>query len=315
MTPQTIRQWLCGPMVAVATPFKEDLSLDLDALRQNVRFMVQRGVTTGSGSLLVGGAGGEHPVLNVEERKAVMDAALDAAEGQVPVLTSIQHTDVRVVTELARHASRAGLQGVQLGPTYYYTPSEGDVLRLFKTVARESDVPLMVYHTWWAGFTMSVNFVKRLAEIDTVRALKWSAPNGQLFAEGITAMAGQLVVIDNQGEHVWSHILGTRGFITHLSGFWPEYPAEIWRLLEKREYVAAKERLAAFKWRWAEWRSKVGKVTGGEGPFIKAAMEVVGLKAGPPRPPSVRPPRELVDELRGLFRDCGVPMAAVSAKR
>ena len=49
---------------------------------------------TGKGTLLVGGAGGEHPTMNVDERKAVMSAAVEAAKGQVPVLTSIQHTDV-----------------------------------------------------------------------------------------------------------------------------------------------------------------------------------------------------------------------------
>jgi dihydrodipicolinate synthase/N-acetylneuraminate lyase len=95
-----IKDWLCGPMVAVATPFREDFALDLDSLTSNIRFMVDKGVVTGNGTLLVGGAGGEHPAMNVDERKSVMAAAVKAANGQVPVLTSIQHTDVRVVLEL-----------------------------------------------------------------------------------------------------------------------------------------------------------------------------------------------------------------------
>ena len=72
MEPDQIRNWLCGPMVAVATPFTEDYALDLEALHDNIRFMIDRGVRTGQGSLLVGGAGGEHPTLNIEERKLVM---------------------------------------------------------------------------------------------------------------------------------------------------------------------------------------------------------------------------------------------------
>ncbi len=97
MEPDQIRNWLCGPMVAVATPFTEDYALDLEALHNNIRFMIDRGVRTGQGSLLVGGAGGEHPTLNVDERKTVMTSALEAARGEVPVLSSIQHTDVRVI--------------------------------------------------------------------------------------------------------------------------------------------------------------------------------------------------------------------------
>ena len=41
---------------------------------------------------------------------------------------------------------------------------------------------------------------------------------------GIAAIADKLVVIDNQGLHVWGHVLGANGFVTHLSNFWPEYP-------------------------------------------------------------------------------------------
>ena len=309
MEPDKMRSWLCGPMVAVATPFTEDYTLDLDALQDNIRFMIDRGVRTGQGSLLVGGAGGEHPTLSIDERKAVMSAALEAAQGEVPVLSSIQHTDTRVVVELARHASKVGLDGAQLGPTYYYTPTEGDVLRLFEMVARESDVSLMIYHTWWEGLNMSLDLLQRLAEMESVRALKWSAPDPEHYRQTQLALADTLVIIDNAGEQVSSHIMGARGFITHLSGFWPEYPLEIWRLLEQGDYVAAKDKLSSFKWKWNLWRNRVAQVTGGEGPFIKAAMEAVGLRTGPPRPPSVRPPKHLLDELQVLLDSASVPKA------
>ena len=307
MKAENIRDWLCGPMVAVATPFNEDYSLDLDALQTNIRYMVENGVHTGQGSLLVGGAGGEHPTMNLDERKAVMTAAMEAANGEAPVLTSVQHTDYRVIIELANHAHETGLGGVQLGPTYYYEPTEGDVYRLFELVSNESDVSIVVYHTWWEGLTMSLSLLSDLADIETVRALKWSAPNESLYRQGLSDLADRLVCIDNSGQQIFSHIMGARGFITHLSGFWPEYPAEIWNLLEQREYEAARQRLADFKWRWSEWRAKVSAMTGGEGPFIKSAMEAVGLKAGPPRPPSARASQHLLDELEAFLDECGVP--------
>ena len=303
-----IKDWLCGPMVAVATPFKEDFALDLDSLTSNIRFMVDKGVVTGNGTLLVGGAGGEHPTMNVDERKSVMAAAVKAANGQVPVLTSIQHTDVRVVLELAEYASGVGLHGVQLGPTYYYEPSEDDVVRLFQYVSEGSDVNLMIYHTWWEGLTMSISLIDQLSQIKNVNAMKWSAPTVQLYREGLVNFSDKLVIIDNGGEHVWSNVLGAAGFITHLSGFWPEYPSEIWALLKASEYDGVKNRLGDFKWKWREWITKVIQETGGEGPFIKAAMERVGLPAGPPRPPSVRPPEHLMAELDVLMKNAGTPI-------
>ena len=157
---------------------------------------------------------------------------------------------------------------------------------------------------------MSMSLLSDLADIETVRALKWSAPNESLYRQGLSDLADRLVCIDNSGQQIFSHIMGARGFITHLSGFWPEYPAEIWNLLEQRDYEAARQRLADFKWRWSEWRAKVAAMTGGEGPFIKAAMEAVGLKAGPPRPPSVRASQLLRDELEVFLNECGVPRLA-----
>ncbi|MDE0744772.1 MAG: dihydrodipicolinate synthase family protein, partial [SAR202 cluster bacterium] len=269
---------------------------------------VDKGVVTGNGTLLVGGAGGEHPTMNVDERKSVMAAAVKAANGQVPVLTSIQHTDVRVVLELAEYASGVGLHGVQLGPTYYYEPSEDDVVRLFQYVSEGSDVNLMIYHTWWEGLTMSISLIDQLSQIKNVNAMKWSAPTVQLYREGLVNFSDKLVIIDNGGEHVWSNVLGAAGFITHLSGFWPEYPSEIWDLLKASEYDGVKKRLGDFKWKWREWITKVIQETGGEGPFIKAAMERVGLPAGPPRPPSVRPPEHLMAELDVLMKNAGTPI-------
>ncbi len=308
LIPGDIKNWLRGPMVAVATPFTEDLTLDLDGLQQNIRFMIDHGVRTGQGALLVAAAAGEHPVLNVEERKAAMEAAVEAAAGKVPVLTSIQHTDTRVIVELAKHASKVGIKGAQLNATYYYSASEGDVLRLFRMVAEASDVTIMIYRVG-VLLEMGLDLIRRLAELETVRALKFSAIDGNEFTEGVATLIKDLVVIDNSGQHVWGHMLGTSGFITHISNFWPEYPLQLWQLLEKGEYTAAKDKLASFKWRWAKWRSKVLKVTGGEGPFIKAAMEAAGLPAGPPRPPSVRPPQDLLHQLRELLDSAGVPQA------
>ncbi len=304
--PEEIRNWLRGPMVAMATPFTEDLVLDLDSLQQNVHFMIDHGVRTGQGALLVAAAAGEHPALNVSERKAAMETAVEAAAGKAPVLTSIQHTDPRVIVELAKHAAKVGIQGAQLNATYYYTASEGDVLRLFKMVTEASDVTIMIYRIG-VLLQMGLDLMQRLAELETVRVLKFSATGRNEFMEGVTALSKDLVVIDNSGQHIWGHMLGTRGFITHISNFWPEYPLQLWHLLEKGEYTVAKDKLASFKWRWSKWREKVCKVTGGEGPFIKAAMEVTGLPAGPPRPPSVRPPQDLLHELRELLDSVSVP--------
>ena len=101
--------------------------------------------------------------------------------------------------------------------------------------------------------------------------------------------------------------MGAVGFITHVSNFWPEYPLQIWDILCRKDYEEIIPALARFKWEWAKWVSKVVAETEGEGPFIKAAMEEVGITVGPPRQPARRPSPGLLEELHQLFVEVGVP--------
>jgi dihydrodipicolinate synthase/N-acetylneuraminate lyase len=307
MNRENVHDWLRGPVVAVATPFKEDFSLDLAALQDNIRFMIEGGVRTGDGVLLVGAAGGEFPSLNADERKAIMDASIEAAQGQVPIMTSIQHTDFRVILDLANYAEEAGVAAAQLGQLYYYPSTERDIYNLFRMVADHSGVTLMVYHTPWDGIHMSRELLTRLTSIPTVGAIKWASADMAVYRDTILAFKDNVAMVDNEGHHLLSHMYGSRAFVTHLSGFWPQYPRKIWRQLEAGQYDDAHATLAAFKWKWSAWVDQAVKYTEGEGPFIKAAMEAVGLKVGPPRPPYTRLSPELLADLHTLLRAASVP--------
>ena len=304
------KQLFRGPMVSVATPFTSSFELDLDALRSNIEFMVARGMKTGRGVLLVAAAGGEFPMLSMEERKQVIRASVAAAAGRIPIATSIQFDGTRETIELARHAHEAGASLGQLSAPSYYPPPPEDIYELFAAVSRESDLPLMIYNNWWTTPNMNVAMVERLAGLPNVVALKWSAQEVNEYTAGLYRFAERLAVIDNHGMEVWSHLLGAVGFITHQANFWPEYPLALWELLEGRDYRGAVAKLAEFDWAWHAWAEQVTQETEGEGPFIKAAMEQAGLPAGPPRPPARPVSERLREQLRGLFVEAGVPRAA-----
>jgi 4-hydroxy-tetrahydrodipicolinate synthase len=294
-------------MVSVATPFDENLRVDLTSLQENIEFMIEGGVQSGQGVLLVAAAGGEFPMLNMEERKWVIRASVEAAAGRVPVAASIQYLATRDVVELASYAHSVGCELGQLSAPYYYPPPEEDIYQLFKAVSDKTALPLMIYNNWWNTLNMNADTVARLAELTNVVALKWSAPSSAQFTRGLQRFADKLAIIDNEGLLVWSHMMGAVGFITHVSNFWPAYPLRLWELLEAKDYRSVIDELERFQWRWHSWVEKAVEETEGEGPFIKAAMELVGLRAGPPRPPGRRLSDELVDELDELFCELDVP--------
>src|SRR5271157_1300821 len=80
------RQILCGPMIPLVTNYNRDLSLDLGAYKENLRYLMDHGIRTGQGAFLVAGAGGDFPMLTVQERTVLAQAAAEVTKGKVPLV-------------------------------------------------------------------------------------------------------------------------------------------------------------------------------------------------------------------------------------
>jgi 4-hydroxy-tetrahydrodipicolinate synthase len=309
---QEVKRTLCGPMIPVITNLKDDLSVDLEAIKYNVNYVVERGIVKGRGVLLAVGAGGDFPMLTVQERKDVARAILDAAAGRVPVLIGAQDTNPGVSLELAQFAEEVGAYGIQLAPPYYYHPSDEDVFRWFRSVHDATErIAIMVYNTWWHGYNMSLEMIDRLTELERVVSLKWSTPDGgRSFAKGIARFANRLAVVDNQGLQVLTHMLGGTGYITHLATVWPEHDLTIWSKMESGDYLGALNGFENVNWPWLDFRGKMGELTGGESAPVKAALELRGRPGGPCRPPTRSLNPEERSELREILIRIGVPDVA-----
>ena len=305
---QQAKELIRGPLVAMATPFKENFELDTEGLDYTIRVLIDRGIVKGRGVLLVAAAAGEFPTMNRKERMEAMRVAVEAAQGRVPVLTSVQHTDIRETIALAKYADEIGITALQLGPTYYYHAPHADMLRLFRTVGEAvQNVGIMIYNTCWSQPHLGTDMLSRLVEIPNVVGIKWAAPTVRQFNQGLLEFSDRLVFVDNQGLVTGAHALGASAFVTHVGGFWPEYWLELYDALEAYDYKKAYEMLQGFKHEWGLWRARVETETGGEGAFIKAALQMCGLPGGPARRPSTRVSAELYKEGRQLLLKYGVP--------
>jgi 4-hydroxy-tetrahydrodipicolinate synthase len=297
-----------GPMIPVITNLDADLNVDHEAIAANVCHVVEHGITTGQGALLAVGAGGDFPMLSVDERKAAAKTIVDAAEGRAPVLVGAQDTNVEVCIELAQWAEEIGAEGIQLAPPHYYEPTDDDVLRWFQAVHDATEhVAIMIYNTWWEGYHMSLEQVERLCGLERCLSLKWSAPMGaRPYMQGVARFAERMAVVCNQGMPVLNRLLGGTGYITHLATVWPEHDVAVWTLLEAEDYAGAQAKLMAANWPWYGFRVKMAGRTGGESPTVKAALELCGRPGGPSRLPS----RPLSEEERGELRELLIRIGA-----
>jgi len=308
-TKENAKNLIVGPLIPVITNLKKDLSVDLDAIRLNVNYLVEHGIVTGKGVLLAVGAGGDFDVLTVEERKAVARAIVEAADGRVPVIVGVQDTNPQVSIEMIRYAQSLAAYGVQMGAPYYHVPSDGDYLRLIRSVHDAAPrIGLMIYNTWWHGYNVPPAVMDQVVALERVVSIKWSHPGGPLdYAQGVKKYCRRLSVIDNALMCVLTHLLGGHGFITHFATVWPEHELRIWGLCHSGRYKEAMDVHTADNYPWVAFRGKIGGRTSGESPPVKAALELTGRPGGPSRPPSRDLTREERAELRQLLRAAGVP--------
>lgn len=161
---------LLGPLVAyLPTPRGSEGEVLTEPLEQ----LVDRAVTAGATGVAVLGSTGGYPYLTAAERRRVVEAAVEAAAGRVPVVAGVGAftTDEVVVHTIV--AERAGVSAVLL-PTLAYLPlTDAEVLGLVQDVAGAAQVPVWIYHNPVStSFRFGVEALARAAQVPGVGGVK-----------------------------------------------------------------------------------------------------------------------------------------------
>ncbi|MBT2586348.1 dihydrodipicolinate synthase family protein [Arthrobacter sp. ISL-95] len=163
-------------------------SVDLNALGK----VVSRAAEAGADSLGVLGSTGNYAYLSRDERRAVLETAVEAANG-VPVLAGVGAVRTRDVLVFAGDARSAGASALLLAPVSYQKLSEAEVFGLFETVTAESDLPVVVYdNPNITGFTFSDDLLARIAGIPGIASIKIPPPPSGEVATRVSGLRAGL---------------------------------------------------------------------------------------------------------------------------
>jgi 4-hydroxy-tetrahydrodipicolinate synthase len=155
---------LKGSIPPLITPFRNG-EVDYDAYAALVDFQIREG----SHGILVNGTTSEPASLTVEERNRIVDVAIEAADGRMPIVAATGSQSLAETEQLTDHAVRAGADALLIVTPYYSKPPQRGLVDYYLRLAERHDKPWMVYHI--PGRTaVSVT-------LDTFRALKDRSPN------------------------------------------------------------------------------------------------------------------------------------------
>ena len=311
-TQEQIRTSLRGALAFPITPFAEDGSVDLDAVRDNTAFLA-----TSEISAIVAPSGtGEFFALTPEEAIAIVRATVEAA-GEKPVIAATGFGP-RLGAHLAKESEAAGAAAIMIVPPYYGKPDPQALITYYADIAAATSLGVIPYARDAALFTPKM--AEQLATgVPQVIAFKDGRGDVRLFQQI------REYVIDKLGEDrlVWLagtgddlvgpyFAAGAEGFTSSLACFWPEASAELFRLASTGDFAGL-----------ADYHKRVVRPIyalrqrrpGYEVSVMKAAMEILGHKAGPVRSPLANVTAADRAELAQLLADLEVPTAKERASR
>ena len=287
LTAEQARARLQGVCVPLSTIFNDDLSVDVEGTKANVQWMVDQGARLGNTTFIAAGSGGDFTVLSTEERKQVITAIAEVAGG-VPIIASVQSTDIRVTIDLCKLCEDVGVDVVQMSGAYYYTVTDDDLVAWVEEVARNTNIGFAAYSHWYSGskYDMLVDVCERLLEIPATIAVKWASPNMDNYVEGLRRFSQRVGVVNNGPLTIFGHILGSKSFISHVPNFYPHIDWRVWDLMEAGDYIEAQRVHDEFMIPYSEITGAIRGATAGEAVFVRPFLEMVGLRSGPSRLPS-----------------------------
>lgn len=158
-----------GCATAIVTPFQDDGSLDLPALRRLVDFQIEGGISY----LVACGSTGEAQTLTIEERVQVVATVVEQAAGRVPVMAGATDNDTRRAVEETKRMCALGVDFILSAGPYYNKPTQEGLFRHFSAVAEASSVPVCLYNVpGRSAVNLLPETVLRLAAHPNVGAIK-----------------------------------------------------------------------------------------------------------------------------------------------
>ena len=169
-----------GTGIALITPFKQDQSVDVEALNKIVNHVIDNGADF----LVVLGTTSEAPTLTAEEKKLVINTILKTNNNRLPVLLGMGGNNTQAVIEAVRAQDFTGIQGILSVVPYYNKPNQRGMKAHFEAIADASPVPVVVYNVpGRVGVNLQAATCVDLAKHPNIIAVKEASGNLQQIME------------------------------------------------------------------------------------------------------------------------------------
>ena len=227
---------LTGLYTAIVTPLTQDGAVDVATLQKLVRLQLAAGA---SGIVPIGGTG-EYPALSRTERRTIVAACVEAAEGK-PVIPGVLSTGFEDAVEAGRDFAAAGASAVMTVTPYYAEGSQDGMRVYFRNFRETVGVPVLLYQIpRRTTVQASAALVQAMAEEGSIIGMKYSSYDMPEFIRTVKYAGEKIAILSGEEPLFATHIaLGAVGGVLASATIYPKIWLEIFRLASRGELKAA----------------------------------------------------------------------------
>ncbi len=311
-----LKKAMKGVVIVQTTPFNKDDSLDLEGMRANTRWLLER--TAGKDFIFTPlGSTGEFFNMSDDECKAVIKMVAEEAKGKNVIITGgVGRPSTQETIKMCQYAESVGADGVMIILPYYFVPMEEGMYQHYKQIAESVNIGIMVYNfPAVSGSWIKPPLMAKLSKIPNIIAVKENTPSiMSYYAMQRAVDPKDTVVLCGLGESMFPFeaLYDCPGFVSGNANFAPDVSYSVYEAGAARDFNKVAELTSSM----APYDSFMSKVDANHGPHtgvggkggwmfisvLKVSMDIVGLRGGEVRLPLVGLNEEEKDELKDVLR-------------
>ncbi|MBF0575702.1 4-hydroxy-tetrahydrodipicolinate synthase [Dysgonomonas sp. GY617] len=229
---------LRGVGVAFITPFKEDESVDYEALIRLVDYQIQNNTDY----LVVLGTTAETATLTEAEKTKIVETVIHRVNGRIPIVLGVGGNNTRAIVDKLKNDNFEGIDAILSVVPYYNKPSQEGIYQHYKAIAEASKLPVILYNVpGRTAVNMTAETTLRLAnEFSNIVAIKEASGDMAQMDDIIKRKPENFDVISGDDGITFPLItLGAIGVISVIGNAFPKEFSRMTRLALEGDYQSA----------------------------------------------------------------------------
>ena len=232
-----MKNYFCGSIPAVITPFDKNFEIDLDSLEKHINFLISNGVH----GLVSCGTTGESPTLTHDEHKLVTEKILSFSKGKVPVMSGCGSNSTKESIDLVKHSESIGVNAVLLVTPYYNKPTQQGIIKHFKSIAQNTKLPIYLYNIPGRSVAnIEIETLKELSKVSNIVGVKDATADLTYPLQTSNACGKNFIQLSGEDATFLSFLIsGGVGCISVSANIIPRLHSEMYNLWNVGEFKKA----------------------------------------------------------------------------